>query len=69
MQNNIRKIIKIKKLKIIDVISNVGISKSYFYDVMNGNSIPTLSVARKISEVIGETLDNVFPNDELKESE
>lgn len=67
MQNNIKKIIKTKKLKITDLINQIELSKSYFYDVMNGNSVPTLTVARKIAEVIGEPLDKVFPNDELKE--
>lgn len=69
MQNNIRKLIENKDLKFIDVINKIEISKSYFYDVMNGNSVPTLSIARKIAEVIGESLDEVFPDNYLKESE
>lgn len=67
MLNNIRKIISDKGLKITDVISQTELSKSYFYDVMNGESVPTLTVARKIAEVIKEPLDEVFPNDDLKE--
>ncbi len=66
MQNNIRKIVQNKNLKITDLINETKLSKSYFYDVMNGNSVPTLSVARKIAEVIKEPLDEVFPNDDLK---
>ncbi|MCR1933826.1 MULTISPECIES: helix-turn-helix transcriptional regulator [Clostridium] len=69
MQNNIRKIVQNKNLKITDLINETKLSKSYFYDVMNGNSVPTLSVARKIAEVIKEPLDEVFPNDDLKESD
>ncbi len=60
-QNNIRKIIEEKDLKIIDVIKEIGVAKSYFYDVMNGTSVPSLPVARKISEVLEEDLDYVFP--------
>lgn len=66
MLNNIRKIITSKGLKITDVINQTELSKSYFYDVMNGDSVPTLTVARKIAEVINEPLDKVFPNDDLK---
>lgn len=67
MLNNIRKIISDKRLKVTDVITQTELSKSYFYDVMNGESIPTLKVARRIAEVIKEPLDEVFPNDDLKE--
>lgn len=68
MLNNIKKIITDKGLKITEIINQSELSKSYFYDVMNGTSIPTLKVARKIAEVIGESLDTVFPNDDLKEA-
>ncbi|WP_243447645.1 helix-turn-helix domain-containing protein [Clostridium tetani] len=64
MKNNIKKIIKEKNLKITDVINQTELSKSYFYDVMNGNNVPTLTVARKISDAINETLDKVFPDEE-----
>lgn len=69
MLNNIRKIIKNKGLKITEVIAQTDLSKSYFYDVMNGESVPTLRVARKIAEVIKEPLDEVFPDDDFKESD
>ncbi|MBV4429401.1 helix-turn-helix transcriptional regulator [Clostridium tyrobutyricum] len=70
MINNIKKIIKTKNLKTKDLINKVGISKSYFYDVINGNSTPTLKIARKISDAMESSLDEVFPNkkgDELIE--
>lgn len=65
MENNIRKIIEEKNLKITEVISKAGISKSYLYDVMNCNSIPSLQVARMISKAIGNSLEDVFPDIEM----
>ena len=64
--NNIRKIIKHKNLKIVDIIEKVGVAKSYFYNVMNGTSTPSLPVARKISEALEEDLDKVFPERSAK---
>lgn len=63
MNNRIRQIIEKKGLKISHVISESGLAKSYFYDVMNGKSIPSLANARKIAEVIGVPLDELFPNE------
>ncbi|MDC4239635.1 helix-turn-helix domain-containing protein [Clostridium tertium] len=63
MLNNIRKIISSKGLKTKDVINQAEVSKSHFYAVMNGESVPTLNTARKISDAIEEPLDKVFPND------
>lgn len=67
MKNNIKEIIKRKGLKTSDVISNSGIVKSYFYDVMNGNSVPTLTVANQIALALDEDIKELFP--ELKRSE
>ncbi|AFK87735.1 helix-turn-helix domain protein [Thermoanaerobacterium phage THSA-485A] len=61
LENNIRQAIKNKNLKISDVIEQTGLSKSYFYDVLNGKSVPTLTNAIKISKVIGVPLDELFP--------
>lgn len=43
------------------MIEQTGLSKSYFYDVLNGKSVPTLTNAIKISKVIGVPLDELFP--------
>lgn len=64
MNNIIKEIIKNKNLKTIDVIRKVGIAKSYFYDIMKGNSMPSLLIAQKISEVLKVPLEELFP--ELK---
>lgn len=67
MENKIRQAIKNQGLTISSVIENTGLSKSYFYDVMNGISIPSLVNARKIEEAIGVPLDELFPNSPLVE--
>lgn len=63
MSNKIRELIKIKGLKASYVIKATGLSKSYFYDVMKCNSVPSLAIARRISETMGVTVDELFPND------
>lgn len=69
MKNNIKKIIDEQGIKIIFVIEKVGLARSSFYEIMNGNSVPSLANARKISSVLNEPLDKVFPNDEFKEDD
>ena len=64
MKNNIKKTIDDKNLKIVDVLEKTGLSKSYLYDVMNGNSVPSLVNARKIAEALGEELEDVFKNED-----
>lgn len=65
MDNNIRRVIEEKGLKISHVISEAGLAKSYFYDVMNGTSIPSLTNARLISKAISVSLDELFPDESL----
>ncbi len=60
-------------MKITFVIKKVGLAKSSFYDIMNGNAIPSLINARKISDVLKVPLDELFPeenfNKEVNNSE
>lgn len=65
MSNKIRQVIEEKGLKIKHVIDEVGLAKSSFYEIMNGNSIPNLENARSISKAIGVPLDELFPEDNL----
>lgn len=61
LSNKIRQAIEEKGLKISHVIAETGLAKSSFYEVMNGNSIPSLENARTIAKVIGVPLDELFP--------
>lgn len=62
MNNKIREIINNKGLKITYVIEKTGISKSHFYDIMNGKAVPSLTNAAKISEVLKVPLTELFPS-------
>lgn len=65
MRNKIKQIIKNNGLKISDVIKKTGLAKSYFYNVMNGESVPSLVNARKISDAIGVSINEIFPNENM----
>lgn len=69
MKNKIRELIDTNCFKISEIIRETGLSKSYFYDVMNCNSTPSLAIARKISEAMRVTVDDLFPNEKLEEEE
>lgn len=62
MNNKIRETIKNKGLKIIYVVEKTGISKSHFYDIMNGKAVPSLKNAAKISETLKVPLTELFPD-------
>ena len=64
MKNNIRKIINKQNLKVKDVIVNSKVSKSYFYDVMNGKIMPSLKKANDISKALNTTVQELFLNEE-----
>jgi putative transcriptional regulator len=61
VKNNIRNCMQERGLKVSFVLKKTGISKSHFYDIMHGRSVPGLAVARKISQVIGVPIDTLFP--------
>lgn len=60
MSNNIRRIIETKGLKIVFVIEKTNISKSHFYDIMNGDANPSITNAIKIAEILEVTVDELF---------
>lgn len=66
MNNKIREIIDSNNLKVTEVIDNLKVAKSYFYDVMNGRTIPSLIMARKFSNELGVPLDELFPEQKFK---
>lgn len=67
MENEIRAIIKKRGYKVVSIIEKTGLAKSSFYEIMNGNSIPSLENARKISEALRVPLDELFPENFNKE--
>jgi len=67
VKNNIKKIIYENGLKTKFIIEKSGLSKSAFYDIMNGNSVPSLLNARLICNALNSDLEIVFPNDKFQE--
>ncbi len=63
MENKIRDVIEAKSIKISDVIRKTGLSKSYFYDVLANNSVPSLVNARKIANALQVDIEDLFPTD------
>jgi len=61
MQNNIKEIANKKSIKISQIISETGLSKSYVYDVINQKSNPTILVAQKIAKALKSRIHEVFP--------
>lgn len=61
--NNIKTLAGKKGVKISEIIRLTGLSKSYVYDVINGKSIPTISVAQRIAKALGMPMAEVFPDD------
>ncbi|ABW18832.1 helix-turn-helix transcriptional regulator [Alkaliphilus oremlandii] len=69
MENKIKHFIKRKGLKTSFILSSTGVSKSYFYDVMKGKTIPSLVNARKIAKVMEVPLDELFPEARAEKNE
>lgn len=67
MSNNIKILLAITNSKVSDLIRETKLAKSFVYDVINGNSIPTVKTARLIADFFEVTIDEVFPKQDLKE--
>ncbi|WP_061342285.1 helix-turn-helix transcriptional regulator [Clostridium botulinum] len=62
MQNNIKRLLELKGKSVSDLIKETELSRSFIYDVINGNSVPTVKTARKIADYLDTTIDEVFPS-------
>ncbi len=69
MNNKIKETIQKKGMKTTYVIEKVGLSTSSFYEIMNGNAVPSLMNARKIADVLEVPLDKLFPEDDFKKGD
>lgn len=61
MANNIKELVKKKQWLLAKVADEAGIDTVRLSRIVNNKSEPTLELARKISKVLGEKLDVVFP--------
>lgn len=67
MSNKIKDILKENGIKASFVIERTGLSTAGFYAIVNGDSVPRLTSARKICKVLNKSIDEVFPNDSLQD--
>jgi len=52
-------------LSVKDIANTVGISTSHYYKIEEGIRNPTLKIAKKIAEILGKNVDEVFFEKEL----
>lgn len=64
MKNKIRKVINDNNLKVKEIIRQASVSKSYFYDVMNGKTVPSVEKANDISKALNTTIQELFFSEE-----
>jgi len=67
MANKIKELAKAKKIKMVELCEKAGISRTQLYDIVNQNSVPTITTARKIANVLDITIDELFPNTSLED--
>jgi len=60
--NRIREMAKEKKIPIMSIVRITKLSRSFIYEVMDGECYPEIRNAWKISKAIGSTPDEVFPD-------
>lgn len=63
MKNNISAICAEKGVKISDLIKATGLARSHIYNIIKGKNIPSIKIARIISDALGTALEEVFPED------
>ncbi len=49
-------------VKIADLIRETGLSKSYIYDILADNSVPSVVNARKIANALNVAIEDIFPS-------
>lgn len=54
-----------KGLSVIDISRKLGISPSFYYKIESGTRNPTINLAKEIADVLDETVENLFFNDDL----
>ncbi len=64
MQKNIPSKLAVKrkelKKKQVEIAREVGITRSYYANIERGIRNPSLKVAKKIAQVLGSTMDELF---------
>ena len=58
--NNMKEYRIEKKLSMKDLSFSTGISEGYLYFIENGERNPSIATARKISNVLGKSINDIF---------
>ena len=65
MRKNLRQLREGSNLTVEDIAGMLGISKSYYYKIENGDRNPTINLARDISDLFGKNINYIFFNETL----
>lgn len=65
MVNKIKSTIDNNGFTVKEVINRANISKSYFYDVMKGKTIPSINKANDIAKALDTTVQELFLSEEV----
>lgn len=64
--NRVRELRRERGWSLDELSQRTGVSKSHLSSVERGMKSPTIAIARKIAEVLGVSLDRLFPPEESK---
>lgn len=62
MGNKIKQYAEDKKMSILELSKSTGITRGYIYSLINDDSIPSISLARKLAHKLGTSTDKLFPD-------
>lgn len=69
MRNNLRKVrLRSGYSDVNKLASKIGISASYYYKIEQGIRTPGIDLAKKIADILNETVDDLFFNPDLDTS-
>lgn len=68
MRLHLQNIRRSKNISVGEMVRQLKISKSYYYKIERGVRNPTLALAKKIAEILGESVDNIFFTNDLDDT-
>ena len=68
MRIGLKKARELKNFTVAEIADVLGISASFYYKIESGVRNPTINLAKRMAEVLGDTVDNIFFENELDDS-
>lgn len=65
LRNNLLKIRKNKGFTVHEIALKLNISDSFYYKIEQGIRNPTINLAKKISDLLGENIEDLFFEDKM----